>query len=162
MVPLSLDCAVGAQRRLFFVLLFVTGQWMRIVPTSWDVFPNALSAALQYVSLDWPTENGWVNYNSLQLLAYFVTVFIAAPLAIVTGMRMSGPGRRTRDAEQGLPDRAGPRDALPGDALLRAVHHRARHAGARDRGAAQPEPHVRRQRRARTGSGSGSSPPRSW
>ena len=28
------------------------------------MFPNAISAALQYVSLDWPTENGWVNYNS--------------------------------------------------------------------------------------------------
>ncbi|MGL4256371.1 MAG: cytochrome b/b6 domain-containing protein, partial [Microbacterium sp.] len=34
--------------------------------------------------------NGWVNYNSLQQLAYFATVFIAAPLAIVTGVRMSG------------------------------------------------------------------------
>ncbi|MCR2808653.1 MULTISPECIES: cytochrome b/b6 domain-containing protein [unclassified Microbacterium] len=75
---------------IFVVLLFVSGQWMRIVPTSWEVFPNALSAALQYVSLDWPTENGWVNYNSLQQLAYFTTVFIAAPLAVITGVRMSG------------------------------------------------------------------------
>ena len=74
---------------IFVVLLFVTGQWMKIVPTSWAVFPNAISAALQYVSLDWPTENGWVNYNSLQQLAYFTTVFIAAPLAIITGVRMS-------------------------------------------------------------------------
>lgn len=75
---------------VFVVLLFVTGQWMRIVPTSWEVFPNAVSAALQYVSLDWPTENGWVNYNSLQQLAYFSTVFVAAPLAIASGFRMSG------------------------------------------------------------------------
>jgi thiosulfate reductase cytochrome b subunit len=74
---------------VFVVLLSVTGQWMRIVPTSWEVFPNAVSAALQYGSLDWPTENGWVNYNSLQQLAYFATVFIAAPLAAVTGVRMS-------------------------------------------------------------------------
>lgn len=75
---------------VFVILLFATGQWMRIVPTSWEVFPNALSAVLQYVSLDWPTENGWVNYNSLQQLAYFSTVFIAAPLAAITGYRMSG------------------------------------------------------------------------
>lgn len=75
---------------IFVVLLFVTGHWARIVPTSWEVFPNALSAALQYVSFDWPTEHGWVNYNSLQQLAYFVTVFIAAPLAAATGFRMSG------------------------------------------------------------------------
>ncbi|MBT2551746.1 cytochrome b/b6 domain-containing protein [Arthrobacter sp. ISL-5] len=75
---------------VFFVLLFATGQWMRLVPTSWDVFPNALSALLQYASLNWPLENGWTNYNSLQLLSYFTTVFIAAPLAILTGLRMSG------------------------------------------------------------------------
>lgn len=74
---------------LFFVLLFATGQWMRIVPQRWDVFPNAASAALQYASLNWPSENGWVNYNSLQLLTYFVTVFLAAPLAIASGLRMS-------------------------------------------------------------------------
>ena len=74
---------------VFIVMIFVTGQWMRIVPTSWDVFPNAASAALQYASLRWPMENAWVNYNSLQVLAYFVTVFIAAPIAIKTGLRLS-------------------------------------------------------------------------
>ena len=86
----SLDILWITNGVIYVVLLFVTGQWMKIVPTSWAVFPNALSAGLQYVSLDWPTENGWVNYNSLQQLAYFATVFIAAPLAIATGVRMSG------------------------------------------------------------------------
>ncbi len=86
----SLDILWLLNGAVFVVLLFATGQWMRIVPTSWEVFPNAISAALQYVSLDWPTENGWVNYNSLQQLAYFATVFIAAPLAALTGVRMSG------------------------------------------------------------------------
>ncbi|KRB37318.1 hypothetical protein ASD93_11795 [Microbacterium sp. Root180] len=86
----SLDILWLVNGVIFVVLLFVTGQWMRIVPTSWEVFPNAISAALQYVSLDWPTENGWVNYNALQQLAYFTTVFIAAPLAAITGVRMSG------------------------------------------------------------------------
>lgn len=82
---------------IFIILLFITGQWTRIVPTSWDVFPNALSAALQYASLDWPIDDGWVAYNGLQLLTYFVTVFIAAPLAIFTGYRMSSawPGSPT-------------------------------------------------------------------
>lgn len=75
---------------IFVVLLFATGHWARIVPTSWEVIPNAISAGLQYVSLDWPHENGWNNYNSLQQLAYFATVFLAAPLAIITGFRMSG------------------------------------------------------------------------
>ncbi|MFC5129144.1 cytochrome b/b6 domain-containing protein [Paeniglutamicibacter kerguelensis] len=87
---LTLDALWVLNGIIFVIVLFATGQWMRIVPTSWDVFPNAASAALQYLSLDWPTEDGWVNYNALQLLAYFTTVFIAAPLAIVTGLRTSG------------------------------------------------------------------------
>lgn len=79
----------------FYVLIFATGHWRRIVPTSWDVFPNALSALIQYASLNWPTESGWVAYNGLQQLAYFLTVFVAAPLAIVTGLGMS-PALSTR------------------------------------------------------------------
>jgi hypothetical protein len=59
------------------------------------VFPDALSTAIQYLSLDWPQENGWVAYNGLQVLAYFVTVFVAAPLALLTGLGMS-PALSTR------------------------------------------------------------------
>jgi hypothetical protein len=32
---------------VFYVLLFVTGQWVRIIPVHWDIFPNALSAGLR-------------------------------------------------------------------------------------------------------------------
>ena len=80
---------------VFYVLLFWTGQWRRIVPTTWDDFPHAASVMIQYLSLDWPTENGWVAYNSLQQLAYFITVFIAAPLALLAGLGMS-PALSTR------------------------------------------------------------------
>ncbi|MDR7083337.1 thiosulfate reductase cytochrome b subunit [Arthrobacter ginsengisoli] len=86
----TLDVLWIVNGAVFAVLLFVTGQWMRVLPTTWEVFPNALSAAVQYLSLNWPTENGWVNYNSLQVLAYFTTIFVAAPLAVITGVRMSG------------------------------------------------------------------------
>jgi DMSO/TMAO reductase YedYZ molybdopterin-dependent catalytic subunit/thiosulfate reductase cytochrome b subunit len=74
---------------VFYVLIFSTGHWQHLVPTSWQVFPNAASVLLQYLSLRWPTDNGWVAYNGLQLLAYFVTVFVAAPLALVTGLLQS-------------------------------------------------------------------------
>ncbi|MEO9221665.1 MAG: molybdopterin-dependent oxidoreductase, partial [Mycobacteriaceae bacterium] len=80
---------------VFYILLFATPQWRRLVPTSWDVFPDAASVAIQYASLDWPLENGWVAFNGLQLLAYFVTVFVAAPLAFITGLGMS-PALSTR------------------------------------------------------------------
>ena len=80
---------------VFYILLFTTSHWQRLVPTSWRVFPNALSVLIQYTSLDWPAEHGWVAYNSLQLLAYFITVFVAAPLALITGLGMS-PALSTR------------------------------------------------------------------
>ncbi|MGW9629706.1 cytochrome b/b6 domain-containing protein [Agromyces sp. NPDC055520] len=100
---------------VFVVLLFATGQWVRIVPTSADVWPNAVSAGLQYASLDWPIEQAWVNYNSLQLLSYFAIVFVVAPLALVTGLRLSPlwPQRAERL------NRAYPR------ALAKTVHHAA-------------------------------------
>ncbi|MGD9897392.1 MAG: molybdopterin-dependent oxidoreductase, partial [Candidatus Methylacidiphilaceae bacterium] len=71
---------------VFYLLLFLTPQWKRLVPLSWDVFPNALSTLLQYLSLQFPPNEGWTRYNSLQQIAYFVTVFLAAPFALVTGL----------------------------------------------------------------------------
>jgi len=45
--------------------------------------------------LNWPADNGWVAYNGPQQLAYFVTVFVAAPLALITGLGTS-PALSTR------------------------------------------------------------------
>ncbi len=109
---ISLDTLWVLNGVLFYVLIFSTGQWTRIIPTQWDVFPNAVSAGLQYASLNWPVENGWANYNALQTLTYFATVFIAAPLALITGIRMA-PGLALRF--KGL-DRVFP---LP---VARAIH----------------------------------------
>ncbi len=96
----------------YVVLLFATGQWLRIVPTDWAVVPNAISAALQYASLDWPTENSWVVYNSLQQLAYFTVVFIASPLAILTGLRLSSVWPLEGPLVRAFPEK-----------LARAVHY---------------------------------------
>jgi sulfoxide reductase catalytic subunit YedY len=74
----------------FYGLLFATDQWQRIVPLSWDLFPNAVSTGLQYASLSFPVDQGWTRYNALQQLTYFVTVFVAAPVSIVTGI-LQGP-----------------------------------------------------------------------
>jgi thiosulfate reductase cytochrome b subunit len=74
----------------FYVLLFTTDQWLRLIPVTWEVFPNALSTAIQYASLDFPTNDSWTRYNGLQQLSYFITVFIAAPMSIATGL-LQGP-----------------------------------------------------------------------
>ena len=73
----------------FYVLLFSTDQWRRLVPLTWEVFPAALSTAIQYASLNFPVDEGWTRYNGLQQLSYFITVFVAAPVSIVTGLMQS-------------------------------------------------------------------------
>lgn len=86
---LSMDSLWFLNGVVFVVALLTTGNWARIVPTHWDIFPNAVSAGLQYLSFDWPNDAPWVNYNALQVLAYGVTVFVAGPLAALTGIRIS-------------------------------------------------------------------------
>jgi thiosulfate reductase cytochrome b subunit len=80
---------------LFVGLCSVSGHWARIVPTDWAVIPQALSAGLQYASFAWPTGNGWVDYNALQQLSYFAVVYVAAPIAVLTGLR-AAPGFAAR------------------------------------------------------------------
>ena len=73
----------------FYGLLFVTDQWQRLIPTTWEVFPNALTVIIQYWSLHFPADHSWTQFNALQLLTYFITVFIAAPVQIFTGLMQS-------------------------------------------------------------------------
>jgi methionine sulfoxide reductase catalytic subunit len=75
---------------IFVVLLFCTGQWKRLVPTSWQVVPDACAVFVHYATFHLPLEpDGFYRYNALQQLAYFGVVFILAPLAMVTGPSMS-------------------------------------------------------------------------
>ncbi len=75
---------------IFVVLLFATGQWRRLVPTSWSIVPDAWAVFVHYATFHLPPEpNGFYHYNALQQLAYFGVVFVLAPLAILTGPSMS-------------------------------------------------------------------------
>jgi methionine sulfoxide reductase catalytic subunit len=75
----------------FFVSgLLTSNQWERLVPTSWRIFVDAWSTFVYYANFHLPPEpNGFYGYNALQQLVYFATIFIMAPLAILTGMAMS-------------------------------------------------------------------------
>ena len=75
----------------FFVSgLLTSNQWERLVPTSWGIFVQAWSTFVYYANFHLPPEpNGFYGYNALQQLVYFATIFIMAPLAILTGMAMS-------------------------------------------------------------------------
>lgn len=79
--------ATGA---LFIVLLFATGQWRQIVPTTWEMIPSAVTCGVTYGSLQVPAAEATAQtLNSLQLLVYFSVVFFAAPLLILTGLAQS-------------------------------------------------------------------------
>lgn len=75
---------------VFIVLLFVTDQWRRLVPTDWSIIPNAWKYFVYYATFHLPPEpDGFYAYNPLQKLSYFGVVFLLAPLSIMTGPAMS-------------------------------------------------------------------------
>ncbi len=74
---------------VYVVLLFGTGQWRRLVPTSSDVFSEAWDSFTTYVRLDVPSIEHFQPYDALQQMGYFAVVFLLAPLMILTGAAMS-------------------------------------------------------------------------
>lgn len=87
-VLLWITCGV-----IYVILLFSTDQWMRLVPRSWTIIPDAWYAALTYLHLKLPTpcttENPLAPYNALQQLTYFVLIFFLVPFQITMGVLQS-------------------------------------------------------------------------
>ena len=73
----------------YVFLLFVTENWSRLIPTSWDIFPAAWHVLVSYATLHFPAASAFHPYNPLQQLAYAGVVFVLAPLSILTGPAMS-------------------------------------------------------------------------
>ncbi|HEX5447197.1 MAG TPA: molybdopterin-dependent oxidoreductase [Pirellulales bacterium] len=75
---------------VFVTLLCSTDYWRRVVPTTWQIVPDAWKVFVHYATFHLPPEpNGYYRYNALQQLAYFGAIFVLAPMAIVTGPSMS-------------------------------------------------------------------------
>ena len=75
---------------VFVICLFTTDQWMRLIPTRWDTVAEAWKTFVSYANFHLPPEpNGFYGYNALQQIAYAATVFVMAPLSILTGLAMS-------------------------------------------------------------------------
>ncbi|HEY7042278.1 MAG TPA: molybdopterin-dependent oxidoreductase, partial [Nocardioidaceae bacterium] len=74
---------------VYVVLLFATGQWRRLIPTSWDVFPDAWESLRIYAGFGVPSIEHFQPYDALQQLMYSFIVFVLAPLMILTGPVMS-------------------------------------------------------------------------
>lgn len=80
---------------IYVALLFGTGLWRRIIPTSWDVFPDAWESAKIYASLNVPDIEHFQPYDALQQLTYTGVIFVLAPFMILTGAAMA-PAIRAR------------------------------------------------------------------
>ncbi len=74
---------------IYYGFLFISGEWQRLIPTSWEVFPQALDAFINYIQFKIPPESAFQPYDALQQLAYAVVVFGLAPLMVITAIAMS-------------------------------------------------------------------------
>jgi DMSO/TMAO reductase YedYZ molybdopterin-dependent catalytic subunit/thiosulfate reductase cytochrome b subunit len=69
-------------------LIFATGEWRRLVPTSWSIFPEAWKVLVGYLHLQVGNQPHG-THNALQQLTYAGVVFLLAPLSIASGAAMS-------------------------------------------------------------------------
>jgi len=72
---------------VYVVMLFVTPEWRRLIPTSRQIVPDAWNALRSYLSFHIVEMPG--GYNALQQLSYAAVIFLLAPFSIATGVAMS-------------------------------------------------------------------------
>lgn len=80
---------------VYVILLFATGLWRRIIPTSWDVFPEAWDSFVIYAGFGVPSIEHFQPYDALQMLGYSFVIFILAPFMMLSGIAMA-PAIRSR------------------------------------------------------------------
>ncbi len=74
---------------IYVTLLFATGEWRRLIPTSWDIFPRAAHTLAGYLTFQIPPASDFHPYDPLQQLTYAAVVFLLGPFLILTGAAMS-------------------------------------------------------------------------
>jgi len=74
---------------VYVILLFATGEWTRLIPTSWAIFPAAWHTLVTYVTLGQPPASAFHPFDPLQQLAYVAVIFGLAPFLILTGAAQS-------------------------------------------------------------------------
>src|SRR5579883_1296593 len=74
---------------IYVILLFATGEWSRLIPTSWSIIPDAWHTFLTYITFHIPPASDFHPYDPLQQLAYAAVVFLLGPFLILTGAAQS-------------------------------------------------------------------------
>jgi thiosulfate reductase cytochrome b subunit len=78
-----------ANGAVYMTLLFATGWWRTLVPTTWEIFPEAVRNVGTYFMFHLPVPQPGLPFSAVQQLSYFFVIFILAPLQILTGAAMS-------------------------------------------------------------------------
>src|SRR5581483_7125613 len=74
---------------VYIAMVFATGYWHYLVPTSWSIVPESIKAAGTYLQFRFPAKIPGQPFEPAQKLAYFVVIFLLAPFQIATGAAMS-------------------------------------------------------------------------
>src|SRR5579872_1669024 len=74
---------------IYYGYLFTSGEWRRLIPTDWAVFPQAFTTLIHYTQLQIPPVTAFQPYDPLQQITYSVVVFILPPVMILTALAMS-------------------------------------------------------------------------
>ena len=74
---------------IYWILLFATGEWATLLPTSWSIFPRAWQTFLTYITFHVPPTSSFRPLDPLQQLTYAAVIFLLAPLMLATGAAMS-------------------------------------------------------------------------
>ena len=74
---------------VYVVLVFATGYWHYLVPTHWSLVPDSITSIGDYLQFQLPAKIPGEPFEPAQKLAYFMVIFVMAPLQIATGAAMS-------------------------------------------------------------------------
>ncbi|HEU5037523.1 MAG TPA: molybdopterin-dependent oxidoreductase [Nocardioides sp.] len=74
---------------VYIVLVFVTGYWHYLVPTHWSLIPDSIESIGTYLRFEMPATIPGEPFEPAQKLAYFLVIFVLAPVQIATGAAMS-------------------------------------------------------------------------
>lgn len=74
---------------VYWGYMFTTDAWRRLIPTSWDVFPEAWHGLVGYLTFNIPPESAFQPYDALQQITYAAVAFILPPIMILTALAMS-------------------------------------------------------------------------
>ncbi len=74
---------------VYLALVFATGYWHYLIPTSWSIIPDSIRSVGTYLQFKIPAKIPGQPFEPAQKLTYFLVIFVLSPLQIATGAAMS-------------------------------------------------------------------------